>query len=49
MDLNDNFGIHGIAPENSYENGKLQKKLIIAGMKRIFIVTYNRYLFYITT
>jgi hypothetical protein len=35
--------------QNYYECSKLQKKLVITGMKRIFVCTYKLYLFYVKT
>jgi hypothetical protein len=49
IDLNDNFLIFNISTKNYYEYGKLQKKLVIADMRRIFVFTFNPYLFYIKT
>jgi hypothetical protein len=49
IDLNDNFLIHKIATKNYYEYGKLQKKLVIADMRHIFVLTFNPYLFYVKT
>jgi hypothetical protein len=49
IDLKDNFLIHNIATKNYYEYGQLQKKLIIADMKCLFVFTYNPYLFYVKT
>jgi hypothetical protein len=49
IDLNDNFLIHNITAKNYYEYGKLQMKLIITGMKRLFVFTYKSILFYVKT
>jgi hypothetical protein len=49
IDLNDNFLIHNIATKKYCEYEKLQKKLIIADMKHIFVFTYNPSLFSVET
>jgi hypothetical protein len=49
IDLKNPFLILAITSKNYYENGKLQKKRIIAGMKLIFVFNCNPYLFYIKT
>jgi hypothetical protein len=48
-DLNNTFLIQNIASKNYYEYCKLQKKLIIADMKHIFVFTFNTNLFYVKT
>jgi hypothetical protein len=49
INLNDNFLIYNMAIKNYYQYGKLQKKLIIAYMKCVFVFTYNSYLFSVNT
>jgi hypothetical protein len=49
VNLNNNYIIHNISTQNYEEHGKLQKKLIRADVKCIFIYVYNSYLFYVKT
>jgi ABC-type uncharacterized transport system permease subunit len=46
--LNSNI-IHNISTKNYDEHAKLQKKIMIADVKRIFIHVCNSYLFYAKT
>jgi hypothetical protein len=47
ININDNFIINDIAKKNYYEYGKFDEKLVIIDMKRIFVFTYDSYLFYV--
>jgi hypothetical protein len=46
---NETFLFHDIAPKNYLEYGKIQKKLGIVLLKRIFVFIYNTYLFDVNT
>jgi hypothetical protein len=47
ININDNFIINGSSKKNYYEYGKFDEKLVITDMKRIFVFTYDPYLFYV--
>jgi hypothetical protein len=47
ININDNFIINNIAKKNYYEYGKFDEKLVITDMCRIFVLTYDPYLFYV--
>jgi hypothetical protein len=47
--VNDNFTLFDLSKKNYYENGKLNKQLVIEDMRKIFVFTHNPYIFYVKT